>query len=77
MSTRYEMVEKVGEGSNGKVYKGRSKIANDQIVAIKRLKLEEDQGMPYHAYREISLLHMLSGNPHIVKYVISGIPLLF
>lgn len=67
MCTMYEMVEKVGEGSHGKVYKGRSKRAYEQVVAIKRLKLEEEQGIPYHAYREISLLHMLSGNPHIVK----------
>jgi hypothetical protein len=35
----YEMVEKVREGRTKKVYEGLIKIANDQIISIKIIKL--------------------------------------
>lgn len=63
----FEKLEKVGEGTYGKVYKARDK-ATGKIVALKKTKLhEDDEGVPPTTLREISLLRMLSRDPHIVK----------
>jgi len=61
----YEMIEKVGEGTYGVVYKARSKKTS-QIVALKKIRLEnEDEGVPSTAIREITLLKELQ-HPNIV-----------
>ena len=67
----FEKLQKVGEGSYGKVYKAREK-AIGKIVALKKTKLHEDEeGVPRPTtLREISILRMLSRDPHVVKYVL-------
>lgn len=63
----FEKLEKVGEGTYGKVYRARER-ATGKVVALKKTKLpEDDEGVPPTTLREISLLRMLSRDPHIVK----------
>eukprot|EP00245_Coleochaete_scutata_P009911 TRINITY_DN336_c0_g1_i2.p1 TRINITY_DN336_c0_g1~~TRINITY_DN336_c0_g1_i2.p1 ORF type:complete len:304 (-),score=63.48 TRINITY_DN336_c0_g1_i2:966-1877(-) len=63
----YEKLEKVGEGTYGKVYKARDKKTS-QIVALKKTRLEmEEEGVPSTALREISLLQMLSQTIYVVR----------
>lgn len=68
----FEKLEKVGEGTYGKVYRAREK-STGKIVALKKTRLHEDEeGVPSTTLREISILRMLARDPHIVKL---GFPL--
>ena len=68
----FEKLEKVGEGTYGKVYRAREK-ATGKIVALKKTRLHEDEeGVPSTTLREISILRMLARDPHIVMF---GFPL--
>ncbi|GAA5928140.1 hypothetical protein JCM10213_005661 [Rhodosporidiobolus nylandii] len=60
----YERLEKVGEGTYGTVYKCRA-LATNQIVALKKIRLEEeDEGVPSTALREVSVLMELGQSVH-------------
>lgn len=64
---KYEKLEKVGEGTYGKVYKAKDK-ASGQLVALKKTRLEMDEeGIPPTALREVSLLQMLSQSLYVVR----------
>jgi cyclin-dependent kinase len=63
-----EIVEKVGEGTYGKVYKAKE-ISTGQIVALKETRMEMDEGVPSTILREVSLLKMLSQSPYIVRLI--------
>lgn len=63
----FEKLEKVGEGTYGKVYRARDK-ATGKIVALKKTRLhEDDEGVPPTTLREVSILRMLSRDPHVVR----------
>ncbi|BDA41628.1 Cyclin-dependent kinase B1-1 [Coccomyxa sp. Obi] len=64
---QYEKLEKIGEGTYGKVYKARERNTG-RLVALKKTRLEmEEEGVPSTALREVSLLQMLSESNHVVK----------
>ncbi|KAJ0087638.1 cyclin-dependent kinase B1-2 [Pistacia vera] len=64
---KYEKLEKVGEGTYGKVYKAKDKTSG-QLVALKKTRLEMDEeGIPPTALREVSLLQMLSQSLYVVR----------
>eukprot|EP00927_Polykrikos_kofoidii_P044832 TRINITY_DN38709_c0_g1_i1.p1 TRINITY_DN38709_c0_g1~~TRINITY_DN38709_c0_g1_i1.p1 ORF type:complete len:375 (+),score=62.20 TRINITY_DN38709_c0_g1_i1:83-1126(+) len=61
--TKYEILEPnpLGEGTYGKVYKAIQRTGQQQLVAMKKMKLDaEEEGLPSTAIREIALLRELS-----------------
>eukprot|EP00306_Pavlova_sp_CCMP459_P018764 CAMPEP_0185208994 /NCGR_PEP_ID=MMETSP1140-20130426/62993_1 /TAXON_ID=298111 /ORGANISM="Pavlova sp., Strain CCMP459" /LENGTH=345 /DNA_ID=CAMNT_0027776745 /DNA_START=1 /DNA_END=1039 /DNA_ORIENTATION=+ len=52
---RYQTLGKIGEGMYGVVYKAQDRL-DGKHVAIKRVLLDADEGVPCTAMREISLL---------------------
>eukprot|EP00761_Pharyngomonas_kirbyi_P009007 gb/GECH01009022.1/.p1 GENE.gb/GECH01009022.1/~~gb/GECH01009022.1/.p1 ORF type:complete len:476 (+),score=102.37 gb/GECH01009022.1/:1-1428(+) len=70
----FKMLNKIGEGAFGLVYRGQDKFTGE-IVAVKKIKLStrESEGFPRSALREISILLTLK-HPNIVnvKEVVIG-----
>ncbi|EAS28061.3 CMGC/CDK/CDK5 protein kinase [Coccidioides immitis RS] len=56
--TSFQQLEKLGEGTYATVYKGRNCQTNE-IVALKEIHLDEEEGTPSTAIREISLMKEL------------------
>ncbi|XP_017295829.2 cyclin-dependent kinase 15 isoform X2 [Kryptolebias marmoratus] len=54
----YLSLEKLGEGAFASVYKGISRI-NGQLVALKVIRMKMEEGIPFTAIREVSLLKHL------------------
>ncbi|XP_048462207.1 cyclin-dependent kinase 16-like [Rhincodon typus] len=54
----YVKLDKLGEGTYATVFKGRSKLT-DNLVALKEIRLEHEEGAPCTAIREVSLLKEL------------------
>ncbi|XP_036066755.1 cyclin-dependent kinase 15 isoform X2 [Oryzias melastigma] len=54
----YLSLEKLGEGAFASVYKGISRI-NGQLVALKVIRMNTEEGVPFTAIREASLLKRL------------------
>lgn len=61
----YQKMEVLGEGTYGKVYKVIYHEDN-QIYALKKIKIDKSDGFPATALREISNLIALD-HPNIVK----------
>ncbi|XP_059636930.1 cell division control protein 2 homolog 2-like isoform X2 [Cornus florida] len=60
MDAKYQLIEKIGEGSFGVVYKCRERATN-KTVALKRIIfMDQDEGVPSYVIREISLLQELN-----------------
>ncbi|XP_058806083.1 cyclin-dependent kinase 14 isoform X2 [Phymastichus coffea] len=60
-SEAYMKLEQLGEGSYATVFKGFSHLTN-QVVALKEIRLQEEEGAPFTAIREASLLKELKHN---------------
>ncbi|KAL2549045.1 Cyclin-dependent kinase A-1 [Forsythia ovata] len=52
---KYEVLEKIGHGSSGTVYRGKNKLTKKE-VALKELKFLNEEGLSSSVIREISLL---------------------
>lgn len=61
---RYTTAEKVGKGTYGVVFKAKDKKTGE-LVALKTIQLDEDEGIPSTAVREIALLKYLK-HPNVV-----------
>ncbi|KAG6866258.1 negative regulator of the PHO system [Blastosporella zonata] len=55
---KYITLEKLGEGTYATVFKGRLKTTNE-IVALKEINLDAEEGTPSTAIREVSLMKEL------------------
>ena len=67
-NTKYDKLEKIGEGAYGVVYKAKDKQSGE-LVALKRIRLDADEeGVPCTAIREISLLKELR-HDNIVRLI--------
>ena len=51
----YERLEKLGSGTYGAVYKARH-IVSGMLYAIKQMSIEDDDGIPQTAIREVAIL---------------------
>lgn len=67
--TKYDIVEKLGSGTYGTVYKVRSKADPSVLVAMKVSKLDQsgDEGLSETAVREAVLLYELQRHPNIIN----------
>ncbi|GMT24095.1 hypothetical protein PFISCL1PPCAC_15392, partial [Pristionchus fissidentatus] len=54
----YEKLDKLGEGTYATVFRGRS-LLTMKFVALKEIRLEQEEGAPCTAIREVSLLRNL------------------
>lgn len=54
----YTKLDKLGEGTYATVFKGKSRLT-DNLVALKEIRLEHEEGAPCTAIREVSLLRDL------------------
>lgn len=60
----YRKIQVIGSGSYSNVYKATSLLTN-KLVALKEISLQRDEGVPFTAIREVSLLKELK-HPNIV-----------
>jgi cyclin-dependent kinase 3 len=65
VNKRFDKIKVLGEGTYGKVYKVLSHKDNN-IYALKKIKIEDSEGFPPTALREVSNLLSLD-HPNIVK----------
>ncbi|KAI8586946.1 kinase-like domain-containing protein [Geranomyces variabilis] len=62
---KYIRLEKLGEGTYATVYKGKA-VTTGEILALKEINLDVEEGAPSTAIREISLMKELR-HPNIVR----------
>ncbi|PYI03758.1 negative regulator of the PHO system [Aspergillus sclerotiicarbonarius CBS 121057] len=55
----FQKLEKLGQGTYATVYKGRNRETNE-LVALKEIHLDAEEGAPSTAIREVSLLRRLT-----------------
>ncbi len=66
LNFNWEKLHKIGSGTYGEVYKGMNKLTQEPI-AIKKIKLESIDGIPYETLRECVILRNME-HQNIIKY---------
>ena len=76
LSERFEILESLGGGAYGRVYRARDCAREGEVVALKMMSVREDPdiGIPPFVMREMANLKRLSApenrkDPHIVRWV--------
>lgn len=69
----YVRLQRLGKGTYATVYMGRSRLSNE-LVALKEITKEHDEGAPCTAIREVSLLRFLRHNNIITLHDICHTP---
>lgn len=69
----YFKLQRLGKGTYATVYMGRSRLSND-LVALKEMLKEHDEGAPCTAIREVSLLRNLRHNNIVTLHDICHTP---
>lgn len=69
----YTKLQRLGKGTYATVYMGRSRLSND-LVALKEILKEHDEGAPCTAIREVSLLRLLRHNNIVTLHDICHTP---
>ncbi|BFZ60718.1 negative regulator of the PHO system [Saitoella coloradoensis] len=67
MSSQFQQLEKLGEGTYATVYKGRN-LRTGELVALKEIHLDSEEGTPSTAIREISLMKELKHDNIVSLY---------
>ena len=67
MIEKYKKLEKIGEGTYATVFRAQDETTG-QLVALKEIRLNPEEGAPSTALREISFMRELS-HPNIVKLI--------
>ena len=63
----YQKIETIGKGTYGTVFKAKHSKDPNKIVAIKKLKLEnETEGIPATTMREIAIINKID-HPNVLK----------
>lgn len=72
--TEFEEIEKIGEGTYGKVWMGRDK-ASGEIVALKQVRMDQEkEGFPVTAIRELKMLRSLKHENIVnLKEIVTGV----
>ncbi|CAI7621278.1 hypothetical protein PCG10_003233 [Penicillium crustosum] len=63
----YHQLEKLGEGAYATVFKGRNNLTNE-LVALKEIHLDPEEGIPSTTIREISLMKQLNHENILALY---------
>lgn len=69
----YARLQRLGHGTYATVYLGRSRLSNE-LVALKEILKEHDEGAPCTALREVSLLRLLRHNNIVTLHDICHTP---
>jgi mitogen-activated protein kinase 15 len=69
ITQRYEIVQKVGKGAYGVVWKAVDKVTHQTVALKKIFGAFQNSTDAQRTYREISFLHQLQGHPHIVALI--------
>ncbi|RKO97685.1 hypothetical protein CXG81DRAFT_28222 [Caulochytrium protostelioides] len=64
---RYLRLDRLGEGTYATVFKGKNRLTGD-VVALKEIRLDPEEGAPSTAIREISLMKELKHNAIVRLY---------